>query len=69
MKWQGTFLVIGDREQDVEMARRNHVPAVGCLYGYGSREELAQADQLIQNVEELPALVEKFVRREGTQTS
>lgn len=69
MKWQGTFLVIGDREQDVEMARRNHVPAVGCLYSYGSREELARADQLIQNVEELPALVEKFVRREGTQTS
>lgn len=52
-RWPGEFLVIGDRDQDMEMARRCGVPAVGCLYGYGSREELSGAAWLAHRPEEI----------------
>ena len=61
--WPGDFLVIGDRRQDIQMALENRVPAVGCLYGYGSPEELAQADWLARTPEELCSCVEQFFRR------
>jgi phosphoglycolate phosphatase len=35
--------MVGDREHDVLAARRNGIPTVGVLWGYGSREELAAA--------------------------
>jgi len=36
-------IMVGDREHDVRGAQRNHVRAVGVLWGYGSREELVAA--------------------------
>ena len=38
-----TCLMIGDREYDVLGAKKFSIPAVGVLFGYGSREELAEA--------------------------
>jgi phosphoglycolate phosphatase len=38
-----TAAMIGDREHDVIGARANGLRAIGVLYGYGSREELAAA--------------------------
>lgn len=35
--------MVGDREHDVLAAHRNGIPAVGVLWGYGSREELSSA--------------------------
>ena len=35
--------MVGDREHDVLGAKRNGLPTVGVLYGYGSREELTAA--------------------------
>ena len=37
-------IMVGDREHDVLGAKRNGLPAVGVLYGYGSREELTAAE-------------------------
>jgi len=39
-----TAWMIGDRKHDIIGARANAVNAVGVLYGYGSRDELEQAD-------------------------
>ena len=39
--------MIGDRHHDIRAARANGVQAVGVLWGYGTREELADADVLI----------------------
>jgi len=36
-------LMVGDRRQDVEGARTNGVSAIGVLWGYGDRQELASA--------------------------
>ena len=42
----------------MEAARRNGLPAIGCLYGCGSREELAGADRLVDAPAALPDAVE-----------
>lgn len=37
------ILMVGDRRHDVEGSARFHIPCLGVLYGYGSREELESA--------------------------
>ena len=50
------MIMVGDREHDVLGARKNGLPCVGVLYGYGSREELeaAGAAAICPTVKELP---------------
>jgi phosphoglycolate phosphatase len=48
--------MIGDRHHDIRAARSNGVRAVGVLWGYGSREELADADALVAKPAELATL-------------
>ncbi|MEP7328838.1 MAG: HAD hydrolase-like protein, partial [Betaproteobacteria bacterium] len=40
-------IMIGDRSHDVRAARMNGARAVGVLWGYGSKEELASADAIV----------------------
>ena len=42
-------VMVGDRDSDLQGARAAGVPFLGCLYGYGSREELAGADLLVSD--------------------
>jgi len=53
-------VMIGDRSHDVRAARRNGARAVGVLWGYGSREELAGADALVDAPADLPAVLARF---------
>ena len=53
----GPVTVVGDRAADLEAARAVSARFVGCLYGYGSPEELSGADALARTPEELPALL------------
>lgn len=64
-RWPGEFLVIGDRNQDMEMARQNQVSAVGCTYGYGSPGELTGADWLAHRPEEILDLIRKAIFKSG----
>jgi phosphoglycolate phosphatase len=50
-------VLIGDRAQDVRAARRNAARAIGVLWGYGSREELADAHAIVS----APAEIEDAV--------
>jgi len=50
-------LVIGDRGDDVQAAHENGLPAVAATYGYGTADELAQADAVSASVYALPDLV------------
>lgn len=36
-------VMVGDREHDVIGAKKNALPCIGALYGYGTREELQSA--------------------------
>ena len=51
--------MVGDREYDVRGARAFGMDAVGVLYGYGSREELAAAGAkyIAENVADLRRLL------------
>ena len=67
--------MVGDRRFDIEGAHAAGVHAVGVLYGYGSKEELAaaRADELCTDVEalrrvllgDLPKLPGYFITMEG----
>ncbi|WP_455497328.1 HAD family hydrolase [Coprobacter sp.] len=48
-------IMIGDRRHDIEGAKANHISSIGVLYGYGSREELlnADADYIVNDLQEL----------------
>jgi len=50
-------VMVGDRKHDISGAHEVGLPAVGVLWGYGSREELmeAKADELAADFEELRA--------------
>lgn len=52
-------VMIGDREYDILGAKAHNMPAIGVLYGYGSREELhaAGATQLVETVADLQHLL------------
>jgi phosphoglycolate phosphatase len=45
--------MVGDRHHDIEGARANGIRAVGVTWGFGSPEELAGADVLIDSPKEL----------------
>jgi phosphoglycolate phosphatase len=57
MKKEGVkrALIIGDRGLDIEAARKCACPNIGVSYGYGTKEELAQAgaDAIAETVGEL----------------
>ena len=49
------MIMVGDREHDVIGARKNGLPCLGVLYGYGDRPELEQAGAAVicETVQEL----------------
>jgi phosphoglycolate phosphatase len=55
----GASVMIGDRRHDIEGATAHGLPALGVLWGYGSREELqaAGAYALVDAVSALPAAI------------
>ncbi|MCD8036687.1 MAG: HAD family hydrolase [Clostridiales bacterium] len=50
---EGEFIAIGDRYSDIEVAKRHGLKSIGCLYGYGSEEELKDADYIVKSISEL----------------
>ena len=52
---EASAVMVGDREHDMIGAKRNHIPAIGVLFGYGSREELSEAGawELAETVDDL----------------
>ena len=50
-------LLVGDRCHDVEGAHANKIPCLGVLYGYGSREELSEAEYIAESVEALSKML------------
>lgn len=55
--------MIGDRRHDIEGARAHGVRAVGVTWGYGSRDELelAGADRIVDQFEQLRAAVSESI--------
>lgn len=56
----GGYAVVGDRYKDLNLARAHTLPSVGCLYGYGTREELAGATELVERAADIAPAVERI---------
>lgn len=46
-KHEGNFIVVGDRFVDIELAKQHGLYSIGCNYGFGSEEELKDADIIV----------------------
>ncbi len=56
-------IMIGDRETDMISGHAAGGNSIGCLYGFGSEEELQTADFLVKNIKELPAAAALLERK------
>ena len=54
------YVAVGDRIKDITLAKSSGIRGVGCLYGFGSKEELSGADILIEDVSELSQALEEL---------
>lgn len=61
----GSWMAVGDRYKDLNLARAHDLPSVGCLYGYGSYEELQDATALASSVPEVADCVLRICGLEG----
>ena len=57
-----TCVMVGDREYDILGARRNRVKSIAVTYGYGTEQELGQA-QANQEITQFSELLEFFPKR------
>ena len=56
------FMMIGDRFHDMELARQHGTRSVGCAYGFGAPEEIADADAIAERPEDLLCAVHAAMR-------
>ncbi|MBQ8108504.1 MAG: HAD family hydrolase [Ruminococcus sp.] len=57
----GDSIIIGDRYHDIEIALKNDLPSIGCGYGFGTQQELSEADILIPDITLLPQAVSRIL--------
>lgn len=55
------IIVIGDRKSDLDCARAGRGRFIGCTYGYAPTGELEGADDLIDDISELPKILLKYI--------
>ena len=55
----GPYVVVGDRDKDLAVAHEHDLPSIGCLYGYGSAEELAGATYQASKPSDIPSLIQE----------
>lgn len=59
--WQGDFIIIGDRYQDMEIAEKHNLKSIGCAYGYGTQEELGSATCKVNRLYDIINLVNHYL--------
>lgn len=52
-KYPNEMVIIGDRMQDIEAGKKNNIYTIGCSYGFSQKGELADADLIINDINEL----------------
>lgn len=57
----GSWMAVGDRYKDLNLARAHNLASVGCLYGYGSYEELKDATALAETPAQVGSCVADIV--------
>lgn len=52
-KHRGKYIIVGDRLGDIQIAKKNNLFSIGCIYGYGSKNELLEANVTIENIKDI----------------
>jgi phosphoglycolate phosphatase len=55
---EGKAVMVGDRHSDMEAGRENGLTTVGCPYGFGSKDEIEDADHRIEGIEGLVGVID-----------
>ena len=58
------YIAVGDRMKDRRLAESCRLPFIGCLYGFGTGEELQPADALIESVAEMKSAADRIIRKQ-----
>ena len=58
--YPGRYVFVGDHYKDIEAAFATGMPSIGCLYGFGTQEELANATALAASPAEITPLLERM---------
>lgn len=59
-KYDGNFIIVGDRYLDLDIAFKHNLKSVGCTYGYCEAHELDNASLLISDVSQLPDAIKSL---------
>ena len=51
------YIMVGDRDSDMEIGTIEKVKTIGCTYGFGTKEELSVADMLAASPAEVAELI------------
>ena len=54
-------VMVGDRIFDLQAAQGNHIPFIGCSYGYAPAGELDQADWMVDTPSQIPDAVDRLI--------
>lgn len=60
-RFEQPHIMVGDREKDMEVAQHGSCLGVGCLWGYGSAQELRAADTLCETPANLVPAINKLL--------
>lgn len=58
--YKGEFIVVGDREMDIETALKHNLKSIGCAYGFGRQEGLVHANHIADSIEEVETIIETY---------
>ena len=57
----GSYIIIGDRFYDLQIAEKYGLPAIACGYGYGREDEFCGASEIIKDIRELPEAIGRLL--------
>jgi len=57
----GTFIMIGDRITDLDAARDNSIPFIGCAFGHAGIEEIGGEKYIVHGLDEVPGMVKRVL--------
>lgn len=57
---QDTLIMIGDRKNDLDAAKVNGIPFIGCSFGHAGSSEIGEASYIAQSFNEVPSLIKQI---------
>ena len=57
----GSYVIIGDRFHDLQIAEKYGLPAIACGYGYGREDEFCGANAIIKDIRDLPEAIGRLL--------